>query len=95
VTHGRQRQIAPEPSIVGFEVLALSYQNQAVWDRLLHIGVGLVMLLAGWWLLPDGLWGAALRVFGIIPLITGLIGWSPFYALFGWSSRSQDRRPPV
>ena len=51
------------------------------------------MLVAGWWVVPDGIWGAALRVFGIIPLITGLIGWSPFYALFGWSSRRQDRHP--
>jgi hypothetical protein len=80
--------------LAGTGNLPLSYRNQALWDRLLHIGVGLVMLAAGWWLLPDGLWGAALRVFGIIPLITGLIGWSPFYALFGWSSRWQDRRPP-
>lgn len=70
----------------------MSYVNQAVWDRLLHIGVGMAMLVGGFWLWPDGLWGAALRVFGIVPLITGLIGWSPFYALFGWSSHHRDRR---
>ena len=70
----------------------MSYHNQSLWDRLAHILVGLAMLVAGWWLLPpDGLWAAAFRVFGIIPLITGLIGWSPFYALFGWSSRRQNR----
>ena len=50
------------------------------------------MLVTGWWVIPDGLWGAALRVFGIVPLITGLIGWSPIYALFGWSSRRRNRR---
>lgn len=68
----------------------MSFRNQAAWDRLLHIGIGVAMLVAGFWLWPDGLWGAALRVFGIVPLITGLIGWSPFYALFGWSSRRPD-----
>ena len=72
----------------------MSFHNQALWDRLLHISIGLAMLVAGWWVVPEGLWGAALRVFGIIPLITGLLGWSPFYALFGWSSRRQDRRGP-
>lgn len=70
----------------------MSYLNQAVWDRLLHILIGVAMLVAGWWVTPDGLWGAGLRVFGIVPLITGLIGWSPIYALFGWSSRRRNRR---
>ena len=70
----------------------MSFHNQALWDRLLHIGIGIAMLVGGWWLWPGGLAGAALRVFGIIPLITGLLGWSPFYALFGWSSRRHDRR---
>ncbi len=51
------------------------------------------MLVAGWWLWPDGILGAALRIFGIIPLVTGLIGWSPFYSLFDWSTRRTDRRP--
>jgi hypothetical protein len=69
----------------------LSFQNQAPWDRLLHIAVGLAMLVAGGWLWPEGLVGAALRVFGIIPLVTGLIGWSPFYALIGWSTRREGR----
>ncbi len=83
--------LAPGRPPVGTGTFPLSYHNQAMWDRLLHIAVGLLMLVAGWWLVPDGLWGAALRVFGIIPLITGLLGWSPFYALFGWSSRKRDR----
>lgn len=72
----------------------MSYQNQALWDRILHLTVGLAMLIAGWWLWPEGILGAALRIFGIIPLVTGLIGWSPFYALFDWSTRRQDHRPP-
>ena len=72
----------------------MSYQNQALWDRLLHIAVGLAMLVAGWWLWPEGIVGAALRIFGIIPLITGIIGWSPFYALFDWSTHPHNRRPP-
>jgi len=49
------------------------------------------MLVGGWWLWHGGIVGAALRIFGIIPLVTGLIGWSPFYALFDWSTRSNGR----
>ena len=76
----------------------MSYHNQARWDRLLHVVVGLAMLAIGLWVVPDSLLGAALRVFGIIPLVTGLIGWSPFYALIGWSTRrpaaaEKDRTP--
>ena len=53
------------------------------------------LLLAG---AASCLLGAALRVFGIIPLVTGLIGWSPFYALFGWSTHrpgsTEKHHPP-
>ncbi len=77
----------------------MSYRNQALWDRLLHIALGIAMLATGLWVTPEGLWGAALRVFGIIPLVIGLLGWSPLYSLLGWSSRRPEspprRRPPA
>ncbi|MCP4659277.1 MAG: DUF2892 domain-containing protein [bacterium] len=49
-------------------------------DRLLRIGLGVTMLSIGW-LVDAGAWAFALRVFGFFPLITGLVGWCPVYAL--------------
>ena len=50
-------------------------------DRVLRIVIGLVLIgltLSG----TIGLWGWL----GIVPLATGVIGWCPPYALFGWST---------
>lgn len=50
-------------------------------DRVLRIVLGLVLIgLAATGTV--GLWGWI----GILPLATGLIGWCPPYALFGWST---------
>lgn len=50
-------------------------------DRVLRIVLGLVLIgLAATGTV--GLWGWI----GMLPLATGLIGWCPPYALFGWST---------
>ena len=50
-------------------------------DRILRIVLGLVLIgLAATGAV--GLWGWI----GIAPLATGLIGWCPPYALFGWNT---------
>ena len=50
-------------------------------DRILRIVLGLVLIgLAATGTV--GLWG----YIGAVPLATGLIGWCPPYALFGWST---------
>jgi len=52
-------------------------------DRGIRICVGLLMLAAAWLGLVEGVWKAAFEIFGWVPLVTGLIGWCPFYALLG------------
>lgn len=50
-------------------------------DRILRIAVGLVLIalaVTG----TVGLWG----YIGVLPLLTGLVGWCPPYALFGWNT---------
>jgi len=50
-------------------------------DRILRITVGTVLLalaLTG----AIGPWGWL----GVLPLLTGLVGWCPPYALFGWNT---------
>ena len=50
-------------------------------DRTLRIVLGLVLIglaasgTVGWW-----------GYLGVVPLLTGLIGWCPPYALLGWNT---------
>lgn len=55
--------------------------NEAGWDRVVRVILGIVMLYLGWAVFAGGL-GLAFKVIGLIPLITGLIGWCPLYHLF-------------
>jgi hypothetical protein len=59
-------------------------RNQAPWDRGLRVGMGTLLLIAGFFGDVNGLIGASLRIFGWLPLLTGLVGWSPVYAFFDW-----------
>ena len=56
-------------------------------DRILRIAIGLVLIgltvtgtigVRGW--------------LGLVPLATGLIGWCPPYALFGWNTCGMKNR---
>lgn len=73
------------------KALATEFRNEATWDRILRILVGAGMLLLGWFVLGEGIFGAAFRIFGFVPLVTGLLGWCPFYTLFGIRTRRQGR----
>ncbi|HEX6902107.1 MAG TPA: DUF2892 domain-containing protein [Thermoanaerobaculia bacterium] len=72
----------------------MSYCNASFPDRVLRILLGVLMLAAGWTGLVNGVWGVALKVFGWVPLVTGLIGWCPIYALLGIRTRKADARAP-
>jgi hypothetical protein len=61
--------------------------NLSSLERGLRILLGLAMLLAGWTGLATGIWKIALEVFGWVPLVTGLVGWCPFYSLLGINTR--------
>ena len=50
-------------------------------DRILRIVVGIALIaLAATGTV--GLWG----YIGVLPLLTGLVGWCPPYAIFGWNT---------
>lgn len=59
-------------------------RNQATWDRWLRVVVGVLMLAAGFSGLVSTLVSAVLKVFAFVPLVTGLLGWCPFYELAGF-----------
>lgn len=50
-------------------------------DRILRIALG-VVLIALAVIGSIGAWG----FIGVVPLLTGVLGWCPPYALFGWST---------
>ena len=47
--------------------------NEALWDRILRVCLGIAMLAIGWAQVVDGVWGLALQIFGWVPLLTGLL----------------------
>lgn len=69
----------------------MEYTNEAGWDRALRILLGLIMISLGWFVIGEGLLGAAFKIFGFLPLVTGLLGWCPFYSLFGIGSKKIRR----
>ena len=52
--------------------------NEGMADRLIRIIVGIIVI-ALVFVGPQTPWGGL----GLVPLITGLIGWCPAYSLFG------------
>ena len=52
-------------------------------DRWVRVALGAALLAVGFSGALDGLWATAARLFAWIPLFTGLVGWCPFYSLFG------------
>lgn len=61
----------------------MSFVNEAGWDRVLRVALGLLLLYLGWTGVVAGTLGTILKILGFVPLATGLVGWCPAYALFG------------
>jgi len=61
--------------------------NEAGWDRIARVVLGIVLLALGWAGVVGGGWGIFLKIIGFVPLLTGLIGWCPLYALFKFSTK--------
>lgn len=70
----------------------MHFANLAAWDRTLRVLLGLAMLAAGWFLPIPEVGSVALKVFGWVPLLTGLLGWSPLYSLLQISTRRSPLR---
>ncbi len=59
----------------------MKYLNEAGWDRIVRIVLGVVLLYLGWAGVVTGGWGTFLKYVGFVPLLTGLIGFCPIYAV--------------
>jgi len=54
--------------------------NESNDGRRARITLGIFVVALG--IALDGIWGLVLGFVGLVPLVSGLIGWCPFYALF-------------
>jgi len=61
--------------------------NEANWDRIVRVVLGLALLYLGWAGVVTGGWGLFLKIIGFVPLLTGLVGWCPIYAMFKLSTK--------
>jgi len=55
-------------------------------DRIFRIVLGLVLLALAFFV-AAGFWAAVAGLFGVIFLVTGIIGWCPLYLPFKFSTR--------
>ncbi len=69
----------------------MKYINEAGLDRIIRVVLGVVLLALGWGGVVTGGWGTFLKVAGFLPLLTGITGFCPVYALL----RFRTNRSPV
>jgi len=67
----------------------MGFANEASWDRIARVVVGIAMLILGFGVL-GGTGGTVLGVVGLIPLVTGLVGFCPLYALLHLRTNGDD-----
>ncbi|NPV75304.1 MAG: DUF2892 domain-containing protein [Anaerolineae bacterium] len=65
----------------------MGFANEAGWDRILRIAAGALLLALGWGGVVTGTLGVVFKWLGFIPLLTGLIGWCPLYAVLSVRTR--------
>ena len=54
--------------------------NEAGWDRLFRVVLGVTLLVVGFAVM-GGTAGVIVGLVGLVPLLTGLVGWCPLYSL--------------
>ena len=70
----------------------MKYVNEAGWDRIARVALGIVLLYLGWSGAVAGTVGTVLQFLGFVPLATGLLGWCPLYAIFGYRTNANSRQ---
>ena len=56
-------------------------KNEASWDRIARVVLGVVLIYLGFSGTVSGGFGIFLGILGFVPLVTGLVGWCPAYAI--------------
>lgn len=66
----------------------MTFINEGLWDRLIRLVIGLALGYAAVMTWPGTLAMVCLAI-GAVALVTGLVGWCPGYAMFGFSTRKR------
>jgi hypothetical protein len=66
----------------------MTFLNEGVWDRVIRLLIGFALVYVAWMTWP-GTAAVVYLVIGAIASVTGLAGWCPAYALFGFSTRKK------
>jgi hypothetical protein len=61
--------------------------NEANWDRIARVVLGIILLVLGWGGIVTGGWGVFLKIIGFVPLLTGLLGYCPIYGLLKFGTK--------
>ncbi|MEQ8719020.1 MAG: DUF2892 domain-containing protein [Acidimicrobiales bacterium] len=64
--------------------------NQAGWERIARVALGIVLMIVGFAVI-GGTGGIIMGIVGVVPLATGLSGWCPLYSLFGFRTNGRAR----
>ena len=67
--------------------------NEATWDRVVRVIVGAVILFLGWGGIVSGGWGTFFKIFGFIPLLTGVFGVCLLYIPFKFRTNKVEDEP--
>ena len=62
--------------------------NEGRWDRVIRILAAVALAYAAWMTWPENA-SVMFAVIGAIAFVTGLVGWCPGYALFGFSTKKK------
>jgi hypothetical protein len=57
-------------------------KNEGTVDRALRVVAGVALLVIGF-AVVGGTAGTIMGIVGLVPLLTGLVGWCPLYSVFG------------
>ncbi len=61
--------------------------NEANWDRIVRVVLGVVLLYLGFGGVVTGVLGVIFDVLGVLALVTGLVGFCPAYWLLKFSTK--------
>ncbi|MCU0270758.1 MAG: DUF2892 domain-containing protein [Acidimicrobiales bacterium] len=67
----------------------MSFVNEAGWDRIARVVLGVAMLAVGFGIM-GGTAGTVVGIIGFVPLVTGLVGYCPLYSVFHLRTNRAD-----
>jgi len=69
-----------------------SFLNEAGWDRIARVVIGIALLSLGFASIVVGTAGVVVKIVGVLLVATGVVGWCPAYTLFRFRT---NKKPPV